>query len=54
MKVIEFLLSIPKSFYVSLRLTGIKKAFRLPIYVRYNCKIINLDGCMLGGVKVEL
>lgn len=42
----EKLLSIPKSFYVCLKLLGIKKALSLPILVHYNTKIIDLKGCV--------
>ena len=51
MKIIEFFLSFPKSFYVSLRLLGFKKAIKLPILVRYNTRIISLYGRMIlsGG-----
>lgn len=38
------LLSIPKSFYVSWRLVGCAAAFKLPIFVRYNCILRNLSG----------
>lgn len=43
-KILEKILSVPKSFYVSYRLTSLKNAFRLPVFVRYNCKIISLKG----------
>lgn len=41
---IELLLSLPKSFYVSWRLTSFKEAFRLPVLVRFNTKLISLKG----------
>lgn len=41
---IEQILSIPKSFYVSWRLTSLKEAVYFPILVRYNCKLISLKG----------
>lgn len=41
---IEKILSIPKSFYVSLKLCGIKNAFKMPIKVRYNTQICSLRG----------
>lgn len=43
-KRLEKILSIPKSFYVSWRLMGIKKAFKLPIFVRYNVCCESLSG----------
>ena len=44
MSLLELILSIPKSLYVSLRLMPLKYALKLPIFVRYNCKIISLKG----------
>ena len=56
MKIIEFFLSFPKSFYVSLRLLGFKKAIKLPILVRYNTRIISLYGRMIlsGGGRIKI
>lgn len=51
MNYIEFIRSIPKSFYVSAKLMGIKKALNLPIFVRYNCKLLSLTGKVIGGGK---
>lgn len=48
------LISIPKSFYVSLRLCGLKRAFKLPILVRFNCKLIRLNGKAIGGGKIDI
>ena len=55
-RAIELFLSLPKSFYVGLRLFGFKKAIRLPIIVRYNTRIISLSGSVLlmGGVELRL
>ena len=44
MRIIEILLLLPKSLYVCLRLLPISNAIKLPIIVRYNCKIVNLSG----------
>ena len=41
---IEILLSLPKSYYVSMKLLGFRRALRLPFLVRYNTKIIDLTG----------
>lgn len=41
---IEKILSIPKSFYVSLRLCGYRSAFHLPVLVRYNTVIQSITG----------
>ena len=41
---IEKIISIPKSFYVSGRLVSWTAAFKLPIFVRYNCILPNLSG----------
>ena len=43
------LLSIPKSFYVSWRLAGFKKAFSLPVWVRYNTVLNALGGVVRFG-----
>lgn len=53
---LEFLLSIPKSFIVCLKLMGLKKAFRLPIMVRYNTKILSLNGKIrcIGNGKIRV
>lgn len=56
-KGIEIILSIPKSFYVSLRMLGVRKAFGLPILVRYNTKIISLKGKIKlsgGGGRIKI
>lgn len=41
---IETLLSIPKSFYVSWKLTSLRQAFKLPCMIHYRSKIISLKG----------
>lgn len=54
---IEKLSSIPKSMYVSLRLFPLTQAVRLPILVRYNTKIVSLNGLITvnrGGVKTGM
>lgn len=43
-KMLEKLLSIPKSIYVCLRLFPFKDAVKLPMYVRYNCRLYSLKG----------
>lgn len=43
-QLIEKIISVPKSFYVSLRLCGLKSAFHLPVLVRYNTVIYSLVG----------
>lgn len=48
------LLSIPKSLYVSLRLCGLKRAFKLPILVRFNCKLMKLSGRVTGEGKLDI
>lgn len=48
---LELLLSLPKSFYVSWRLTTFKDAFKLPVICRYNCKVLNVSGEMRGGIN---
>jgi acetyltransferase-like isoleucine patch superfamily enzyme len=41
---LEQFLSLPKSFYVSWRLTSFREAFRFPAMVKFNTKLISLDG----------
>lgn len=43
---IEIFLSLPKSFYVSAKLCGIKKAIKLPILVRYNTVLRCVNGSL--------
>ena len=42
----EYILSIPKSIYVCLRLLRFKDAIKLPMLVRYNCRLYSLKGCI--------
>lgn len=53
---IEKILSIPKSFWVSLHFFGFKDAVKLPMFVRYNCVLKNLTGSVeilnSGGGKI--
>lgn len=43
--IFEKIISVPKSFYVSYRLThSFRKSFHLPIFVRFNTRIISLNG----------
>jgi len=44
---LEKIISIPKSIYVSYKLTGIKHCFKLPIFIRYNVVLKSLKGCVL-------
>lgn len=41
---IEYIASIPKSYFVSFRLCPILLAWKMPIMVRYNCKLKDLSG----------
>ena len=43
-KTFEYLLSIPKSIYINFKLLSFKDAVKLPILVRWNCKIQSLKG----------
>lgn len=43
-KIVEYLFSVPKSFYVSLKYFSLKDAIRLPILVRYNTLLLELKG----------
>ena len=50
--IIEILLSILKSFFVCLKLFGLKKALKLPIFLKYNTKVLALNGSVtLTGNK---
>ena len=50
----EILLSIPKSFYVSLRLFPLKEALKLPVLCRYNAKCLSLKGeVLMDSVSVK-
>lgn len=51
---IEKILSLPKSLYVSLRFFPLVQAIRIPILVRYNTKLTSLSGLVKvnsGGGK---
>lgn len=51
---IDKLLSIPKSFFVSLHFFPLKDALKLPVLVRYNAKIMSLRGAIsIGGGKIR-
>ena len=41
---LEYLLSLPKSIYVCFRLFQFKDALKLPMLVRYNCRLYSLKG----------
>lgn len=49
-KVFEYLLSVPKSIYVSFRLLPFRQAVRIPIFVRYNTKLL----CLKGNVNLQI
>lgn len=46
---IEKILSVPKSFWVSLHFFRLKDALKLPFFVRYNCVLKNLSGNIKMG-----
>ena len=50
---LEYLLSVPKSFYVSAKLLGLRRALRLPIVVRHDTKVLSVKGSatILGGAE---
>lgn len=50
---LERLLSIPKSFYVSGKLTGWKNAYKLPICVRFNSLLKDLTGEVLIESEIQ-
>lgn len=47
-RIVEWILSLPKSFYVSWSLTSFREAFRLPIRCRYDTIIDRLKGHFIG------
>ena len=47
------LVSIPKSLYVSIRLCGLSRGILLPILVRYNTKLVDLNGKLEGNGKLD-
>ena len=53
---IEKILSVPKSFWVSLHFFRLKDALKLPFFVRYNCVLKNLSGDIKikSGVKTAM
>lgn len=55
-KILEHILSIPKSFYVSLKYFSLKDAVKLPIMVRYNTVLLGLKGKIVnsGGAKFAM
>lgn len=56
-KKVEKILSVPKSFWVSLHFFRLKDALKLPFFVRYNCVLKNLSGDIKinsGGVKTAM
>lgn len=55
-KILEHILSIPKSFYVSLKYFSLKDAVKLPIMVRYNTVLLGLKGKITnsGGAKFAM
>ena len=52
---IEKILSIPKSFWVSLHFFPLKDALKLPVLVRYNTSLLSLKGKIIaqGGGKLQ-
>ena len=46
---LEKLLSVPKSFWVSVHFFGFRDALKLPMLVRYNCRLVHLS----GSIKVK-
>lgn len=45
---IEKILSIPKSFWVSLHFFPLKDALKLPVLVRYNTSLLSLKGKIIA------
>lgn len=54
-KYIEYLLSIPKSLYFCLRVLPFRSAISIPVFVRYNVKLLDVSGHLVitGGVKLD-
>ncbi len=45
-KALAFILSLPKTLYVNFRMLPLHQAVKLPVFVRYNTKLISLRGKM--------
>lgn len=41
---IDKILSVPKSLWVSLHFFPLKDALKIPVFVRYNAKLLSLNG----------
>lgn len=50
----EFVFSLPKSFFVSWKLTSFRECFKLPILVRYNVKLLSLEGQVRGNGRISI
>lgn len=48
MELLEKLLSVPKSLYVSIKLCGLTKGIKLPIFVRYNTVLRDISGRVIA------
>ena len=51
MKLLQKILSIPKSLYVSIKLCGLKKGIKLPVLVRYNTVLRDVSGQVITPVR---
>ena len=51
MKLLQKILSIPKSLYVSIKLCGLKKGIKLPVLVRYNTVLRDISGQVITPVR---
>lgn len=49
-KNIEYLLSLPKSFYFCMRCLPLRQALKLPIIVHYNVMVRNIGKIETGGI----
>lgn len=54
MKLLQIILSIPKSLYVSIKLCGFKKGIKLPVLVRYNTVLRDISGQVITPVRGRL
>lgn len=50
-KILEYVLSIPKSVYVSFRLFPLKDAMKVPVFCRYNCSLLSLKGSVKASIS---
>lgn len=54
LRAVEWILSIPKSFILSWKLTSFKRAVKLPVKCRYNVRILNSRCALFGDGSITI